>query len=170
MPTLVQHDSSSNSRGSVSGYNGFASPYCYYFELPDETGTMRKLSDLLADGPVVLFFYPGDNNLICTRQLCSYRDQVDQFEDLGIFAVGISPQSVSSHQSFIAEHQLTLPLLADRDFAVSKAYDVHSKFIGTKRATFVIDEAGVVRYRHDNLLSLSYDTVEQLSEALTQLA
>lgn len=119
---------------------------------------------------LVLFFYPGDNNLICTRQLCSYRDQVDQFEDLGIFAVGISPQSVSSHQSFIAEHQLTLPLLADRDFAVSKAYDVHSKFIGTKRATFVIDEAGVVRYRHDNLLSLSYDTVEQLSEALTQLA
>lgn len=119
---------------------------------------------------VVLFFYPGDNNLICTRQLCSYRDRVDQFNELGVFAVGISPQSVASHRSFIEEHQLTLPLLADTDFAVSKAYDAYSPRIGTNRATFIVDEAGIVRYRHNNLLSLSYDTVEDIARALTRLA
>jgi thioredoxin-dependent peroxiredoxin len=118
---------------------------------------------------VVLFFYPGDNHLVCTRQLCSYRDRVDQFNDLGVFAVGISPQSVASHRSFIDEHQLTLPLLADTEFVVSKAYDAYSPRIGTNRATFIIDEAGIVRYRHNNLLSLSYDTVDDVARALAAL-
>jgi peroxiredoxin Q/BCP len=117
---------------------------------------------------VVLFFYPGDNNLVCTRQLCSYRDRVDQFNDLDVDAVGISPQSVESHRSFIEENQLTLPLLSDAEFVVSKAYDVHSRRIGTNRATFIIDEAGIVRYRHDNLLSLTYDTVSDVAKALAR--
>jgi peroxiredoxin Q/BCP len=119
---------------------------------------------------VVLFFYPGDNNLICTRQLCSYRDRVDQFNDLGVYAVGISPQSIASHQNFINEHQLTLPLLTDTNFEVSKAYNVHSPRVGTNRATFIIDEAGIIRYRHKNLLSLSYDTVDRITHALARLA
>jgi peroxiredoxin Q/BCP len=134
------------------------------FELDGSNGPFKLAAHLGL--PVVLFFYPGDNNLVCTRQLCSYRDQVHRFDDLGVYAVGISPQSVESHRSFIEEHQLTLPLLADTEFAVSKAYDVHSSFIGTKRATLVIDAAGIVRYRHDNLLSLSYDTVDQVARAL----
>lgn len=118
---------------------------------------------------VVLFFYPGDNNLICTRQFCAYRDRVDEFNDLDVTAVGISPQSVESHRDFITENALTLPLLSDGEHAVSKAFDVHSPLIGTKRATFVIDEAGIVRYRHDNLLSLSFDTVSRVAEVLGQL-
>jgi peroxiredoxin Q/BCP len=117
----------------------------------------------------VLFFYPGDNNLICTRQFCSYRDRVDEFEEIGACAVGISPQSVESHRHFIEEHGLTVPLLADTELAVSRAYGVHSNLIGTRRATFVIDADGIVRYRHDNLLSLSYDTVATVSRALAQL-
>jgi thioredoxin-dependent peroxiredoxin len=118
---------------------------------------------------VVLLFYPGDNNLICTRQLCSYRDRVDQFNELGVYAVGISPQDLDSHEQFVAKHGLTLPLLADTGFAVSKAYDVYSPRIGTNRATLIIDENGVVRYRHDNLLSLSYDSVSDLRSALAQI-
>jgi peroxiredoxin Q/BCP len=118
---------------------------------------------------VVLLFYPGDNNMICTRQFCSYRDRVDQFSELGVRAVGISPQDVASHRHFIAKHGLTLPLLADSRHEVSKLYDVHSSVIGTKRATIVIDERGLVCYRHDNLLSLSYDSVNDLSTALARL-
>jgi peroxiredoxin Q/BCP len=118
---------------------------------------------------VVLLFYPGDNNMICTRQFCSYRDRVDEFSKLGVRAVGISPQDIASHEQFIARHGLPLPLLSDAGHHVSRLYDVHSKLIGTKRATFVIDEQGIVRYRHDNVLSLSYDTVNDLEAALTTL-
>lgn len=137
------------------------------FELAGSDGPFH-LADHRGDR-LVLFFYPGDNNLVCTRQFCSYRDRVDEFNDLGVFAVGISPQSVDSHREFIAEHALTLPLLADTSLDVSRAYDVHSSLVGTRRATFVIDERGVVRYRHDNLLSLSYDTVEQVAQALARM-
>lgn len=137
------------------------------FELDGSEGPFR-LSDHRGER-VVLFFYPGDNNLICTRQFCSYRDRVDEFSDLGVLAVGISPQSVDSHREFIAEHALTLPLLADTELAVSRAYDVHSRLIGTKRATFIIDETGIIRYRHDHRLSLSYDTVPTIADALAQL-
>jgi peroxiredoxin Q/BCP len=119
---------------------------------------------------VVLLFYPGDNNKICTRQFCSYRDRVDQFSELGVCAVGISPQDLASHEQFIAAHALTLPLLSDPEHAVSTLYDVHSSLIGTKRATFVIDERGIVRHRHDNPLSLGFDSVSDLSTALAGLA
>jgi peroxiredoxin Q/BCP len=137
------------------------------FELDGTDGRFR-LSEHLGER-VVLLFYPGDNTAVCTRQFCSYRDQVDQFAGLGVCAVGISPQDISSHEGFIASHGLTLPLLADVEHEVSKRYHVHSNLIGTKRATFVIDEEGIVRYRHDNLLSLSYDTVSDLSIALATL-
>jgi peroxiredoxin Q/BCP len=117
---------------------------------------------------IVLLFYPGDNNLLCTRQFCSYRDRVDQFNELGVYAVGVSPQDLDSHEQFVAKHGLTLPLLSDADLSVSKAYNVYSPRIGTNRATVIIDENGVVRYRHDNLLSLGYDSVSDLRNALAQ--
>jgi len=137
------------------------------FELDGSDGPFR-LSEHRGER-VVLFFYPGDNNLICTRQFCSYRDRVDEFNDLDVLAVGISPQSVESHREFIAEHRLTLPLLSDTDLNVSRDYGVHSPLIGTKRATFVIDETGIIRYRHDNPLSLTYDTVAAVGQAIVHL-
>jgi thioredoxin-dependent peroxiredoxin len=137
------------------------------FELTGTHGPFR-LSEHRGER-VVLLFYPGDNHVVCTRQFCSYRDRVDHFSKLGVRAVGISPQDIASHRDFIAKHGLTLPLLADSHRDVSKLYDVHSSVIGTRRATIVIDEMGVVRYRHDNLLSLSYDSVNDLSAALARL-
>jgi peroxiredoxin Q/BCP len=137
------------------------------FELAGTHGPFR-LSEHRGER-VVLLFYPGDNYTICTHQFCSYRDRVDQFSELGVRAVGISPQDLASHWQFIAKHGLTLPLLADSHHDVSKLYDVHSSVIGTKRATIVIDERGVVRYRHDNLLSLSYDSVNDLSTVLARV-
>jgi peroxiredoxin Q/BCP len=144
--------------------SGMAAPD---FELEGSEGSFR-LSDHRGER-IVLFFYPGDNNLICTRQFCSYRDRVDEFNDLRALAVGISPQSVESHREFIDEHALTLPLLADTGLAVTRAYGVHSRLVGTKRATFIIDESGTIRYRHDNLLSLSYDTVTTIAHVLGEL-
>src|SRR3954469_7491471 len=90
------------------------------FELDGTAGRFR-LSDHRGER-VVLLFYPGDHTPVCTRQFCSYRDNAEDFAALDATVVGISSQSVESHESFIAEHGLNVPLLADEDGAVAQAY------------------------------------------------
>jgi peroxiredoxin Q/BCP len=134
------------------------------FEL-DGTDGRFKLSDHRGER-VVLLFYPGDNSPVCTRQFCSYRDNADEFGELDATVVGISSQSVDSHESFAAEHGLNVPLLADEGGKVAKAYGAHAPVVGTKRAAIIVDEQGVVRYRHDHLLGLDFQTVDDLRDAL----
>jgi thioredoxin-dependent peroxiredoxin len=119
---------------------------------------------------VVLLFYPGDNTPVCTKQFCSYRDRAEDFASLNATVVGISSQSVSSHEAFIAKHGLTVPLLADEDKSVAKRYSVTRPGLGgTARAVIVIDEQGVVRHRHDHRLGLDYQSVDELKAALDAL-
>lgn len=136
------------------------------FELPGTEGPFR-LSEHRGER-VVLLFYPGDNTPVCKAQFCSYRDRPDEFAALGATVVGISAQGVESHQGFIGKNSLTVPLLADVDGAVAKAYSAHGR-MGTKRAVIVIDEDGVVRHRHDHLLGLDYQSVDDLKAALDSL-
>jgi thioredoxin-dependent peroxiredoxin len=137
------------------------------FELEGTDGSFR-LSDHRGER-VILLFYPGDNTAVCTRQFCSYRDQADDFGALDATVVGISSQSVESHQSFTAEHGLNVPLLADEGGAVAKAYEAHAPVVGTKRAVIIVDEEGVVRYRHDHRLGLDFQSVDDLRDALDSL-
>jgi peroxiredoxin Q/BCP len=136
------------------------------FELPGTEGPFR-LSEHRGER-VVLLFYPGDNTPVCKAQFCSYRDRPDEFAALGATVVGISAQGVESHQGFIGKNSLTVPLLADVDGGVAKAYSAHGR-MGTKRAVIVIDEDGVVRHRHDHLLGLDYQSVDDLKAALDSL-
>jgi len=136
------------------------------FELPGTEGTF-KLSAHRGER-VVLLFYPGDNTPVCKAQFCSYRDRPDQFAALGATVVGISAQNVASHQGFIDKNNLTVPLLADVDSAVARAYSAHGR-MGTKRAVIVIDEQGIVRHRHDHMLGLDYQSVTDLKAALDAL-
>lgn len=117
---------------------------------------------------VVLLFYPGDNTAVCTRQFCSYRDNEDDMTALEATVVGISPQDVESHEGFRDKHGLTVPLLADTAKAVAKAYGVNTP-VGIRRSTFVIDDAGIVRHKHVHSLGLSYESVDDLREALAGL-
>jgi thioredoxin-dependent peroxiredoxin len=105
---------------------------------------------------------------VCTKQFCSYRDRPDEFAALGATVVGISAQDVASHEGFIEKNGLTVPLLADVDGAVAKAYSAHGR-MGTKCAVVVIDEQGIVRHRHDHLLGLDYQSVDELKAALDSL-
>ena len=134
------------------------------FELPG-TGGQFKLSDHRGER-VVLLFYPGDNTAVCTRQFCSYRDRAEDFAGLNATVVGISSQDLASHEDFAAKNNLNVPLLADVDREVSRAYDAYSPRLGVKRAVIVIDEQGVVRHRHDHLLGLDYQSVDDLQQAL----
>jgi peroxiredoxin Q/BCP len=137
------------------------------FELQGTDGPF-KLSDHRGER-VVLLFYPGDNTMVCTKQFCSYRDRAEDFAALQATVVGISSQSLSSHEEFAAKHALQVPLLADTDSAVARAYDAFSSRLGVKRAVIVIDEHGIVRHRHDHLLGLDYQSVEQLKSMLDAL-
>jgi thioredoxin-dependent peroxiredoxin len=137
------------------------------FELHGTEGIFR-LSDHRGKR-VVLLFYPGDNTAVCTKQFCSYRDNADAFGELDATVVGISSQSVDSHQGWSEKHRLNVPLLADEGGDVAKAYGAHTPIVGTKRAVIVIDEDGIVRYRHDHLLGLDYQSVDDLREALATL-
>ena len=119
---------------------------------------------------VVLLFYPGDDTPVCTKQFCSYRDNAEIFGSLGATAVGISGRGVESKQQFADKHGLTVPLLADADQAVSKAYDCWSKLRGTRRAVVIVDEQGVVRHRHDHTLGLDFQTAADIKQALEGMA
>jgi peroxiredoxin Q/BCP len=137
------------------------------FELPGTDGTFR-LSEHRGER-VVLLFYPADETPTCTRQFCSYRDRSDEMAALDATIVGISAQSLDSHERFRDHHGLTVPLLADEDKAVAKAYGVTAPVVGVRRAVIVIDEAGVVRHRHVHTLGVAYQDVDALREALAQV-
>jgi peroxiredoxin Q/BCP len=137
------------------------------FELQGTDGPFR-LSEHRGER-VVLLFYPGDNTPVCKKQFCSYRDRPDAFAALGATVVGISAQDVASHEAFTAKESLTVPLLADVDKDVARKYSAVNT-LGVKRAAIVIDEQGIVRDRHDHLLGLDYQSVDDLKAMLDALA
>jgi len=112
------------------------------FELPDQTGTPRTLSGLLADGPIVLFFYPAAMTYGCTKESCHFRDLAAEFKAVGATRVGISRDTVEKQAQFSDKHNFDYPLLADTERKVAGALGVASGFkLGpVKRSTFVIGQ------------------------------
>ncbi|MFH9011847.1 peroxiredoxin [Streptomyces sp. NPDC017943] len=110
------------------------------FSLPDETGRVRSLSGLLAEGPVVLFFYPAALTPGCTAQACHFRDLAAEFAAVGARPVGISADSVERQREFAGQHRLGMPLLSDADGTVRERFGVRRGFslAPTRRTTFVI--------------------------------
>jgi thioredoxin-dependent peroxiredoxin len=117
------------------------------FELEDETGTARKLTDFLAKGPVVLYFYPAAMTKGCTKESCHFRDLSTPFSELGAQRVGISADKVEKQQRFSTKYSFDFPLLSDPDKSVAKAYGVRRGpgIIPNKRATFVIGSDGLIK-------------------------
>jgi peroxiredoxin Q/BCP len=113
------------------------------FELPDQTGTPRKLSALLTEGPVVLFFYPAAMTPGCTKEACHFRDVAAEFAAVGAQRVGISTDPVAKQAKFADVHNFDYPLLSDADGTVAARFGVKRGLLGklmpVKRTTFVID-------------------------------
>ena len=138
------------------------------FELEGTEGSFR-LSEHRGER-VVLLFYPGDDTAVCTRQFCSYRDNPEAVDELNATVVGISAQSVDSHERFTAKHGLTVPLLADPDSEVAKLYGAWMRFRGATRAVVIVDEQGRVAHRHDHRLGFDFQDAGELREALDTVA
>src|SRR5262249_13719460 len=122
------------------------------FTLPDQSGALVSLADLIRDRVVVLYFYPKDETPGCRAEACSFRDSYDVFADAGAQVVGVSGDSVESHARFAGRHELPFVLLADVDGAVRRAYGV-APVLGLLpgRVTFVSDRHGVVRHVFSSL-------------------
>ena len=124
------------------------------FSLLDGDGQNWRLSDHQGK-VVVLLFYPGDETPICTRQMCSVRDRWEDYAATGAEVVGISTNSVESHKSFAAHHELPLRLLSDTDRTVADMYGAQSLIPGkVARSVFVINRAGVITHRDVRPLGL----------------
>ena len=139
------------------------------FELEGTGSRTYRLADYRGLG-LILAFYPGDFTPVCTKQFCSYRDDGDRIESLGVEMLGISPQSVESHERFTDENGLTVPLLADPDKEVARAYGVVGPGGFIRRSIFLIDGDGIVRHRHVALFGLQYQDVGDLERAVQALA
>ena len=118
----------------------------------------------------MLAFYPGDFTPVCTRQFCSYRDAADRLDDLGATVWGISPQSAESHDRFREQYGLTVPLLADTDRKVIRAYGVLGPGGLVRRSIFMVDPEGIVRYRHVSRTGSTFQSGGDLEQAVAALA
>jgi thioredoxin-dependent peroxiredoxin len=127
------------------------------FELPDQDGTLRSLSALLADGPLVLFFYPAAMTPGCTKEACHFRDVAAEYAAAGVQRVGISRDSVARQKEFADRHSFDYPLLSDPDGVAAELFGVkRSGLLGrlgpVKRWTFAIGKDGkVVKVIHSEL-------------------
>lgn len=120
------------------------------FELPDETGTPRRLSDYRGKS-VVLYFYPKDDTPGCTKEACSFRDDYSEYEKAGVVILGISPDSPKSHAKFKEKYNLPFTLLADEEHRVCELYGAwgRKKFMGREydgvlRTTYLISPDGTI--------------------------
>jgi peroxiredoxin Q/BCP len=137
------------------------------FSLQGDNDKQYKLSDHTGER-VLLVFYPGDNTPVCTAQLCEYRDGIEAFAELGVAVVGISSDDLESHRDFRSKHELPFVLLSDTDLEVAKLYGCKGA-LGMKRAVFLVDEKGVVRYAHVEALALFRRRAEELLDAIREL-
>jgi peroxiredoxin Q/BCP len=142
------------------------------FTLPSPTGKI-SLKDLRGRN-VVLYFYPKDNTPGCTREAAAFRDTLSEIKKTGAVVLGVSPDSVSSHEKFAGSHDLNFPLLADTDKKVAKAYGAFGpkvmygkKMVGMIRSTFLIDSMGIVRKVFSRVRVDGH--AERVLEALRQL-
>jgi thioredoxin-dependent peroxiredoxin len=120
--------------------------------LLDQDGAAVTLSDLWARGPLVVYFYPKDQTPGCTTQACSFRDANDDLVQAGLQVVGVSLDTVESHQKFATKRRLSFPLLADPDAEAATAYGVNSSFMGfqmARRVTFLIGPSGEILHVWD---------------------
>ena len=118
---------------------------------------------------VVLAFYPGDNTPGCTRQMCSYRDNLGALSATGAVLLGISPQDVASHEAWAEKKGFTFPLLADVEKTAIEAYGVGAPLIGVRRSVFVVDPAGKVAFADRKLIGASFVPIDKLVPILEKL-
>lgn len=145
------------------------------FKLPDQDGREHSLSDYKGKF-LVVYFYPKDDTPGCTKEACSFRDNSQEFEKLGVKLVGISKDTVKSHKKFEGKYKLNFPFLSDPEHKVIESYGAWGKkkfmgreYEGIRRNTYIVDPEGeiVKKYENVNPLTHSGQILKDLQELLT---
>lgn len=123
------------------------------FSARDNDGNDFNSASIVGKKPVVFYFYPKDNTPGCTAQACSFRDQYEDFKNLGAEVVGISSDSIASHEKFVQQYQLPFILLSDNDKKIRKLFGVKPDLLGLipGRVTYVVDKNGIIQFVFDSM-------------------
>ncbi|WP_313803932.1 peroxiredoxin [Flavobacterium sp.] len=139
------------------------------FEAKDQNGELFKLSSVLGK-VLVIYFYPKDDTPGCTKQACFFRDQYEEFTDLGVEVIGISSDSVASHKKFADTYKLPFTLLADEGKKLRKLFGVPTNLLGLLpgRVTYIIDKQGMVQMVFDSMKAENHfpKVIEQVKRFL----
>lgn len=124
-----------------------------HFSARDSNGNDLDSSSIVGKKPVVIYFYPKDNTPGCTAQACSFRDQYEDFKDLGAEVIGISSDSIASHEKFAQQYKLPFILLSDNDKKIRKLFGVKADLFGLipGRVTYVADKNGIIQFIFDTM-------------------
>ena len=136
----------------------------------DTEGNDFDSQDFVGKKPLVIYFYPKDNTPGCTTQACSFRDQYEDFKDLGAEVIGISSDDVNSHKKFATQYKLPFILLSDSDKKIRKLFGVPSNMFGLLpgRVTYVIDRNGEIKMIFDSMMAAKH--IPKALEAVRKLA
>ena len=139
------------------------------FTAKDANGNDFDSQTILGQKPVVIYFYPKDDTSVCTTQACSFRDQYEDFSNLGAEVIGISSDSETSHQKFIKKYQLPFILLSDSNKKIRKLFGVPPDLLGliSGRATYVVDKNGIITMIFDSRAGL--DHIPKALQAIKKL-
>lgn len=140
------------------------------FVAKDTNGNDFDSQDIVGKKPFVIYFYPKDNTPGCTAQACSFRDQYEDFKDLGAEVIGVSSDSVASHQKFTNEYKLPFILLSDNDKKIRALFGVKADLFGLipGRVTYVVDKNGILRMIFDSMQATKH--IPKALEAIRELA
>ncbi|CAN1574942.1 Bcp Peroxiredoxin [Flavobacteriaceae bacterium] len=139
------------------------------FTAKDTNGNDFEIASILGHKPIVIYFYPKDNTPGCTAQACSFRDQYEDFKDLGAEVIGISSDSIVSHQKFTKQYKLPFLLLSDTDKKIRKLFGVPSGLFGILpgRVTYVADKTGMIIMAFDSMMAKRH--IPKALEAIKKL-
>jgi peroxiredoxin Q/BCP len=138
------------------------------FSLPDQNGQIVNIDSFVGQFPIVIYFYPKDDTPGCTAEACSFRDQFEDFQEMGAMVFGISADSPDSHAKFKEKYKLPYTLLSDQDKKIQKLFGVKKNFLGLidGRVTYIVDIGGVIRH----IFSSQLQPKKHITEALGILA
>ncbi|MBB6112117.1 peroxiredoxin Q/BCP [Mucilaginibacter lappiensis] len=122
------------------------------FSLYDQNGKLFKMADEVGKHTLVIYFYPKDESMVCTKEACAFRDSFNDFTKAGAKVIGINGGTVASHKGFVDHYKLPFTLLSDPDNKVYNLFGVKKKFFMSGRETFIVDLKGNVVYTHAAML------------------